>query len=249
MLSSESLPWLPCRSGHRNSRTPVGISRPEHGNLRTVAANGVKLHGQRNGRVRDNHAACRFGCRAIQGCIGLVSPAPQRQAATRSGLPGSPVRQDMIDVGPHSRRTKEKRAATLVDRLLKQSKDAGVQGRIDRRNGEHVDVLVAHPCAVRATPVNGVAEHPVIWPSTDAAQSRAILRTPVCGRIDPEAAAVVMALGDIRQDPVRIAGEYREHGDRPSLRHQRGQAGADRDNRVIEVWRYRKNRPVHAEER
>jgi hypothetical protein len=249
VLSSESLSWLPSRPGRRNSSLPVGISRPEHGNLRTVAANRVKLHGQRNGRVRDNHAACCFGCRAVQGCIGLVSPPPQRQAATRGGLPGSPVCQDMIDVGPHPRRTKEKRAATVVDHLLKQPEDAGIQGRIGRRNGEHIDVLVAHPCAVRTTPVNGVSEHPVIWPGTDAAQSRAILRTPVCGRIGPEAAAVVMALGDIRQDPVRIAGEYRKHGDRPSLRHQRSQAGAGRDNRVIEVRRYRKNRPVHAEER
>ncbi len=249
MLSSEHLPWLPGWASHRHGRPPVGISRPEHWDLRTVAADRVKLRGQRGGRVRDNHAACRFGCLAVQGCIGLICPPPQRQAPTLSGVTGGPVCQDMIDVGPHSRRTKEKRAASLVDRLLKQAEDAGVQGRVGRRNGEHIDVLVAHPCAVWATPVDGVAEHPVTWPGTDAAQGRAILRTPVCGCIGSEAAAVVMALGDIRQDLVRIAGEYREHGDRPSLRYQRGQAGADRDNRVVKVRRYRKNRPVHAEER
>jgi hypothetical protein len=89
----------------------------------------------------------------------------------------------------------------------------------------------------------------VIRPGADAAQRRAILRAPAGGRIGPKAAAIVMALGDMRQDPARIAGEHREHGDRPSLRHYRRQAGSRSDNRVVEVRRYGKDRPVHAEER
>lgn len=249
MLSSERLPWLPGRSCHRHGSPPVGTSRPEHRDLRAVAADRVKLHGKRGGRVRNNHAACRFGCLAVRECVGPVLPPPQWQAAMRSGLSGGPVCQDMIDVGTHSRGTKEKCAAALVDRLLKQGTDAVVQGRVGRRDGEHIDVLVTHPCAVWPPPVDGVGKHPVIRLGANVLQGRAILGPPIGDRIRSKAAAVVMALGDMGQGSARIVGEHREHRDWPSLCHQRRQAGSRRDNRVVKVRRYGKDRPVHAKER
>jgi hypothetical protein len=82
----------------------------------------------------------------------------------------------------------------------------------------------------------------------DTPEGCAVLSPPDGDRVAPEAAAVMMALSDRRQSLVRIAGEHCEHGDRPSFRCQRRQAGSRGNNRVIEMRRYGKDRPVRAKE-